>query len=147
MKIPAPRARRYSEDNVIPMINVVFLLLIFFLMTAQIAPPDSLDVTLPKAERAAPGDSDLTLYVGADGTLAFRDVTGDPQALDALEAAYRALCPQAACATSPQLVIRADTALAVRALPPILRALAARQITDIALATQPGPPQPGPAAQ
>ncbi|MEM1152412.1 MAG: biopolymer transporter ExbD, partial [Pseudomonadota bacterium] len=37
MRLRAPDRKRRAE-NYVPMINVVFLLLIFFLMTAQIAP-------------------------------------------------------------------------------------------------------------
>ena len=32
-------ARAPTRDSTVPMINIVFLLLIFFLITAQIAPP------------------------------------------------------------------------------------------------------------
>ncbi|NHX27772.1 biopolymer transporter ExbD, partial [Escherichia coli] len=39
--------RRDRGENIVPMINVVFLLLIFFLMTAQIGPPAPIDVTPP----------------------------------------------------------------------------------------------------
>ena len=39
MQIDMPK-RRPRGESIIPMINVVFLLLIFFLLTAQIAPAD-----------------------------------------------------------------------------------------------------------
>lgn len=45
--------RRSRPESVVPMINIVFLLLIFFLMTAQIAPPprSKLPRRLPKSKR------------------------------------------------------------------------------------------------
>ncbi|MBL4543543.1 MAG: biopolymer transporter ExbD, partial [Rhodobacteraceae bacterium] len=48
MRLAAPRPTRPREP-VVPMINVVFLLLIFFLMAAVIAPPEPFGVTLPRA--------------------------------------------------------------------------------------------------
>ena len=136
MRIPDTGPKRRREENVIPMINVVFLLLIFFLMTAHIAPPAALEVTLPEVKIDAAAEGALTLYLGADGTPAFRDVIGAPQAFDALDMSYRALCPDGACARPPKLLIRADTALEAAVLPAVLRQLAARKITDIDLVTQ-----------
>lgn len=47
----APPKRRPRAESIVPMINVVFLLLIFFLMTAQIAPPDPFEVAPPNCAR------------------------------------------------------------------------------------------------
>ena len=72
----APRPRRASREPVVPMINVVFLLLIFFLMTAQIVPPAPFDLTLPNAS----GDEDTgqtALYINATGEIAFATARGD----------------------------------------------------------------------
>lgn len=71
-----PRPRRASREPVVPMINVVFLLLIFFLMTAQIVPPAPFDLVLPTAD----GQEDqgtATLYVNADGDIAYEALRGD----------------------------------------------------------------------
>ncbi|WP_322867174.1 biopolymer transporter ExbD [Aquicoccus sp. G2-2] len=43
MDIPRP-VRRPRGEAILPMINVVFLLLIFFLMTAELAPPEPVAV-------------------------------------------------------------------------------------------------------
>jgi len=80
---PAPRRR---PESIVPMINVVFLLLIFFLMSAQIAPPDPVEVTPPAAPRDAAIGAGVTLFVGADGAVAFRDLEG-PAAIGAAVAA------------------------------------------------------------
>ena len=61
MRIGTNRPPRTPAENVIPMINVVFLLLVFFLITARIAPPTSPDV----------------MVVAADGTPYFGGAQGD----------------------------------------------------------------------
>ena len=48
------RPARPARENIVPMINVVFLLLVFFVMTAQIAPPDPFDIAPPEAGDAPP---------------------------------------------------------------------------------------------
>lgn len=58
------------------MINVAFLLLIFFLMTAVIAPPDPVEVTPPSAATDAVDPATDTLVVTADGGLALGDLRG-----------------------------------------------------------------------
>ncbi|MCP5160901.1 MAG: biopolymer transporter ExbD [Hahellaceae bacterium] len=50
MRLNATKSRRQSDDdNLIPLINVVFLMLIFFMVAGQIRKSDSLNVQLPKA--------------------------------------------------------------------------------------------------
>ncbi len=71
MKIPRPR-RRKSGDNVTPLINVVFLLLIFFMLTSSFVQPELFPVAPPQSiSEAMPGDKNrLTILVSADGRLA-----------------------------------------------------------------------------
>lgn len=124
MQFTAPRRRRTAEP-IVPMINVVFLLLIFFLMSAQIAPPAPFEVTLPQSvgdERAAPAD---TLYMDADGRLAFNAARG--------EAVLGALTARATI--DEPLQIRADARLDARALARLLPQLATRGIAEVEIVT------------
>ena len=61
----APASRPHTpRESVVPMINVVFLLLIFFLMTAQITAPTPVEVTPPSvtlADWGATGRCDRTV--------------------------------------------------------------------------------------
>lgn len=84
MQISAPR-QRPSRESVVPMINVVFLLLVFFLMTSQIAPPDPVEVTPPRAALGAPVDHGTRLFLGQDGIARLNGISGD-DALTALAA-------------------------------------------------------------
>jgi len=128
-----PRARH--QENLLPMINVVFLLLIFFLITATLAPPEPIAVVLPEAQTAEPGDAPaaLVLFMGEDGQLGFGEALGREAALAALAQARSAFCVQADCAlVAPELILRADAkvgAAEVAALLPAVRALGFAQMS------------------
>jgi biopolymer transport protein ExbD len=51
--IPTKKTKN-AEDNMIPMINIVFLLLIFFMIAGQITAVQNQDIVLPKAESGVP---------------------------------------------------------------------------------------------
>lgn len=72
-----PIKRRAPMENSVPMINVVFLLLIFFLMSAQIAPPEPFEVEIPETESIEPADAEFILHVSPEGELAFEDQRGE----------------------------------------------------------------------
>ena len=61
--------RRPRAENIVPMINVAFLLLVFFLMTAVIAPSDPVKIDPPKGAGATHEPDTATLFVEADGTI------------------------------------------------------------------------------
>lgn len=60
--------RRRPYEAVVPLINVVFLLLIFFLIAGTIQEPEPVDVTLPSGQLddVKPPEA-VTVYVGKDG--------------------------------------------------------------------------------
>jgi len=95
---PPQRPRR---EGTVPMINVVFLLLIFFLMTASITPPAPFAVRPPEAQATVSLGQADTLYLGADGSLAFGEARD--------EAVFGALGRRDMAA--PRLVLRADRAV------------------------------------
>lgn len=121
MRFAAPPRRRPAE-NIVPMINVVFLLLIFFLMTARIAPPDPFAVTVPASDAGDPAPGPAVLHVAADGALAFGAARG--------EAVFAALDPAA------PLSMRADTALPAADLARLLTRLVAAGLSEVALLTE-----------
>ncbi|MFP7673625.1 ExbD/TolR family protein [Marivita sp. S0852] len=120
------RARRRAREPVVPMINVVFLLLIFFLMTAQIVPPAPFDMQLATAV----GDEDMGqdgLYLNAQGDMAFADLRG--------EAAMRAAVE--ASADAP-LRIFADASLRAATLAGVLADVSALGMRRVELVTDGG---------
>ena len=76
MHIDMPK-RRPRGESIIPMINVVFLLLIFFLLTAQISPSTPFPVTPPDSSSDIRTQAQDVLYVSATGELAWNEARGD----------------------------------------------------------------------
>ena len=76
MHIDMPK-RRPRGESIIPMINVVFLLLIFFLLTAQISPSTPFPVTPPDSSSDIRAQAQDVLYVSATGELAWNEARGD----------------------------------------------------------------------
>lgn len=80
---PPPR----RPEAVLPMINLVFLLLVFFLLAATLAPPAPLRVTPATVGEAGPGAAtELRVSLDAGGSVAFRELRG-PAAMAAARAA------------------------------------------------------------
>ena len=71
-KPPRPTA---SENNLIPMINVVFLLLIFFMVAGMVRIADPLPLNAPESTTNNPVIADSVLYVTGDGTLKLDDTS------------------------------------------------------------------------
>lgn len=118
----SPPTRRQPGESIVPMINVVFLLLIFFLMTAEIAPPEPLQVDPPVATSETPAEKDQMLFIDVDGVLAYGDLKGDA-VLTALAARDPAL----------PLMIRADQALPAKTLAQFLPRLAQAGLSKVQL--------------
>lgn len=49
MKIGAPTDDSRSELSIVPLVNVVFLLLVFFMLVGRLASPEPLDIQPPKS--------------------------------------------------------------------------------------------------
>jgi len=82
--LKTPRRPRNDDDRILPLINVVFLLMIFFMLAGRIAAIDPFQVEPPRSAAAGLLESNETVVLlGADGTLAL-----DGQVMD--EAAFAA---------------------------------------------------------
>ena len=129
MRFDTPRRARDRDASIVPMINVVFLLLIFFLMTAQIAPPDPLQVAPPEAGAGAgaPQARDA-VYLDAQGRLAYRQARGTEAVLAALAARDDPAAP---------VVVRADADAPAADLARLMARLAALDAGAVELVTVP----------
>lgn len=121
MKFASPR-RSTPAESIVPMINVVFLLLIFFMMSATIMPPAPFDLTLPETQTDADPVGDETLYLSAQGALSYGG---------ALEDAAWALL--AARQDAGALTLRADAALEAATLAQVLARLSALGVANVEL--------------
>lgn len=123
--------RRSPVENMLPMINVVFLLLVFFLLAAKLAPPSPLPVAPPEVEEAGtevPSEA-LALWLDASGEMAHGAARGEA-ALLALAAA-RAACVGDCGRVTLHADAGADAAVLAR-LTPRLAAMGFSQLAIVA---------------
>ncbi len=74
MIVPIPRSARSSEENVLPLINVVFLLLIFFMIAGSLSATAPFELEPPEAASPQPTDAPSGgITIAADGRIAFGD--------------------------------------------------------------------------
>lgn len=123
----SPPHRRPRAESIVPMINVVFLLLIFFLMTSRLAQPEPFEVTPPDARIETEAEIKPVLYIDAAGKMHF-DGAED-------EAALAQLSQRSA--DTPVVLLRADAKLEAKTLAKILRQLAAAGLSRAELMVAP----------
>ncbi|AHD02035.1 ExbD/TolR family protein [Leisingera methylohalidivorans] len=123
MDFSTPQRRRTAEP-ILPMINVVFLLLIFFLLSSQIAPRAPFTVVPPKLETGEAAASGAILFMAADGQLHFSGAKGG----DALAAVI------AQAGGRRRLSLRADAAVPAREVASLISRLRDTGITSVTLA-------------
>ncbi|WP_339108882.1 biopolymer transporter ExbD [Thioclava sp. GXIMD4216] len=113
MQFDAPK-RRGGNSSLLPMINVVFLLLIFFLISAKLSPPEPFPTEPPHSEAAAEAEGEFSVFLGAEGQLGFRDmIVAQGEDVDplvgALVQAREEYCATTDCETDPaHLLLRGD---------------------------------------
>ncbi|SCZ64705.1 outer membrane transport energization protein ExbD [Epibacterium ulvae] len=126
MDLSQPQKRPRSE-SIVPMINVVFLLLIFFLMTSNLAQPEPFEVTPPHADLGGEAKAEPVLFIDATGHMHFDGAEGEVIfALLALPAHE-----------SRTIQLRADSKLEAKQLAGILKQLAAVGLSRVELVVQP----------
>ena len=87
MRFEPPRPRN-DEERVLPLINVVFLLLIFFMLAGKLSASDPFQVEPPRSlSEGPPTPQDSLVLVGADGRLALDGEIMEGPALKAALAA------------------------------------------------------------
>ena len=115
--------RRPRTESIVPMINVVFLLLVFFLMTSNLAKPEPFDVTPPDATSDIEPAAERILYVDKSGKTAFEGTEG-----------ASALTAITSISDTHQIVqVRADAELEARVLAGLLQKLAAAGLAHVEL--------------
>lgn len=83
MRLQPPRPRNH-EERILPLINVVFLLLIFFMLAGRLASPDPFMIVPPHSVSEGPAETqEMLVLIGADGRLAMGDTEMDDAALRA----------------------------------------------------------------
>lgn len=97
------QSRRRVSLDISPLLDVVFLLLIFFLVTTTFMPDASMDLELPESTTATQSEIALTVVsVREDGGV---QLDGDSVSIEELERAVAALLPE----ERQRITVRADS--------------------------------------
>jgi biopolymer transport protein ExbD len=127
--VPLPRAQRPSEENVLPLINIVFLLLIFFMIAGALSATAPFELEPPRTGSAAvTGPPRGGIALAADGRVA---IDGERIAIESLVERARAW-KRDASDESP-LAVRADAGARSRELLAVIEALREAGIERIRL--------------
>lgn len=89
LSLPKPRHRSAADDHLIPLINIVFLLLIFFMVAGRVEIQQGTELSPPQARSETPLQQDATLLLSlqADGALSVNgDVISPSVSADMLKA-------------------------------------------------------------
>lgn len=134
MKLSTPR-KKETPENIIPLINVVFLLLIFFMISAKLASHDSIEITPPVSSVAVEEEQQdgPVIFLTSSGAIyyeesemALKDLISD------LEKDDTAL-------PGAKLLIKADAHAPADALLRLLTALRETPVGQVELVTQTQP--------
>ncbi len=126
--------REANDDNLIPLINVVFLMLIFFMVAGQIQRSDAANVQSPTSlSDVRQVEEGITLIVTADGLL-YLDNQGVAEA--GLAAALLAAFSQSANPEGFVVLVKVDADLPVDVLQTVLQQVKASGVVRVSLATR-----------
>lgn len=124
------RTQRSLDDAVLPLTNVVFLLLIFFMLAGHLASPEPFAITPPRSvSQSHAASQGIDVQISADGRLAFE---GRAQSADALQAAVK---QRLANNPDTPVRLRADGATASARVVAIMRRLHAAGAHKLRLIT------------
>jgi biopolymer transport protein ExbD len=131
MRLPSPKRRRQREP-IGPLVDVVFLLLVFFLLAGTLEPLQPIQVDPPEAEHADSDDrSSLRILLDADGRIGF-----DGRVLDT-EALAEAIGPRAGPDLPRTARVEADSEAAAGSALGLLKQLRAFGLKEFRLVTSP----------
>ena len=131
MRIYPPTEDHRTEVTIIPMVNVVFLLLIFFMLVGRITPYDPLDVSLPVSSSGHVQPSELTqMVIAADGRIV---LNGNELEIPALIGVVTDMVTEDAVT---RFQLKADAALDANRLILIMEILRQAGVRELALITE-----------
>lgn len=130
MRLPE-QPERAGGENIIPLINIVFLLLIFFLLAGTLAPRPPFELEPVETAARPPSDgASAALYISASGDLYYRNQLIE---LEELRAAAAGHAPGPA-----PLRVMLDRRLKAEALFPVMEALTRAGVEKVRLVTERG---------
>lgn len=128
MKLPALLRRRSADDAMLPLINVVFLLMVFFMLVGALSPREAFDLVPPRSATLNPADGGShSLIVAADGRLGLGREAFPREQLAARAITWRTRHP------GTVLQVKAEASADTQAVLEILETLQAAGITRVEL--------------
>ncbi|MCV2404004.1 biopolymer transporter ExbD [Marinomonas sp. C2222] len=124
-----------NDDNMVPLINVVFLMLVFFMVAGQIKKSDPIDVIPPHSvnDKRAQSNPNIEIVVGMDGTLFVDDELKDIESVSGyLESQFSIAEDQ----ESFWVQIKADGHMPLEQLRPIFNQVRLAGLTKVSVSTQ-----------
>lgn len=143
MRLTKPAPKRDLDSAPIPLINVVFLMMIFFMLAGQIQPPEALTIEPPRSAQAQTETTGaVQVLLGADGQLA---LNGKLMTLEQLAEQLETQRPQAgknaggstASEQPPSVLVKADAGVRHAQLRELLARLHSAGIGRIGLLAEP----------
>lgn len=124
------RARIHSHLDIAPLIDIVFLLLVFFMLTSTFLVPEAIELELPKSGSATTTEmTPITVALNAAGELA---LNGEQIQLNTLR---QAIEPLIANNTDVAITLKSDAHTEVQQLLNVMDEIRTAGGSNIALAT------------
>ncbi|NCC41449.1 MAG: biopolymer transporter ExbD [Gammaproteobacteria bacterium] len=135
MKLVRRDPRPPRDDHLIPLINVIFLMLIFFMITGQIRSQEPVRVNPPVSEQEASREtSERVILLDAEGRMAVGDRLVSRERLHERLVAWQA--EAAASGSSAGITLKADAALTASRLRETFALLETAGIEQVELITR-----------
>ncbi len=133
--IPIRRAPgNQLDDNMIPLINIVFLMLIFFIMAGQLNSSELIKIQPPTSQQqSALQQHDANLFVSDRGKLVLNDVYLEASALTKI---LKQKIAETNDIQSFKLLVKADATVPASELTDLLKQVRAAGVLKVSLATQ-----------
>ena len=126
------RARIRHGINLVPLINIVFLLLIFFMLSSTLVTTDKFDITLPESNQSQRHESMPTIIaIRGDGAITVNNI---PTLYKDLTESLRLEIDSGG---NRKVMVRADASASTADVVAVLRHAEKAGIERIAIATQP----------
>jgi biopolymer transport protein ExbD len=124
------RARIHSHLDIAPLIDIVFLLLVFFMLTSTFLLPEAIELELPESKSASPTEiTPIIVSLNQTGQLA---LNGESIALEQLQQAIKPLIVQNGDAA---ITLKSDAHTEVQLLLKVMDEIRAAGGTNVGLAT------------
>ena len=122
------------DDNMIPLINIVFLMLIFFMIAGQLTSSELIKIQPPTSQQqSALQEHDAILFLSAKGRLVLNDAFLEASALTEI---LKQKIAETNDIQSFKLLVKADASVPASELTDLLKQVRAAGVLKVSLATQ-----------